>query len=177
MIPGSTTHENPLRPYHRRRVPRAVSRGDPAVAGILRVTRGCGFGVALWRGIGQIRRMVGVAGRSGGRRSTTWGKGQGGSKKRPPELIEVQELARGHSPYAVRRLLYWAKSKNAVASPRACEALLDRAFGKPPVAIHHSGRITTGQAINLDELSELQQRVLTEILLLPSPTTIDQEPE
>jgi len=61
-----------------------------------------------------------------------WKKGQSGNPGgRPKEAQEVKELARLHTEAAVRRLVFWMKSKNPKASVAACTALLDRAWGKP----------------------------------------------
>jgi len=71
-----------------------------------------------------------MAEKRGGRRSTTWGPGQGGRKPNPPELQEIKALAQSLSPMCIERLQFWAKSNQSAASTRACEVLLDRAFGK-----------------------------------------------
>lgn len=66
----------------------------------------------------------------------------GGRIKKAPELREVEELAREHSPSAIKRLVDWMKSDNAKASVSACQAILDRAFGKPAQAVEHKGTVT-----------------------------------
>lgn len=59
-------------------------------------------------------------------------KGQSGNPGgRPKEEREVLELARSHAPAAINRLVEWMSSENAKASVSACNAILDRAFGKP----------------------------------------------
>ena len=50
---------------------------------------------------------------------------------RPKEAPEVKELARQHSEEAIERLVLWMRSKEAKASVAACNAILDRAWGKP----------------------------------------------
>lgn len=55
----------------------------------------------------------------------------GGRPAKTPELREVEELARQASPMAIERLVYWMQSKDPTASVRACQAILDRGFGKP----------------------------------------------
>ena len=50
---------------------------------------------------------------------------------RPKAVRDVIEAARQHTPAAVARLAYWMQSDNPRASVAACQALLDRAWGKP----------------------------------------------
>lgn len=49
------------------------------------------------------------------------------------------ELAKAHGPECVERLLAWARSDHASASPAACQILLDRGFGKPKQSLEHTG--------------------------------------
>lgn len=48
---------------------------------------------------------------------------------------DVRAAAQKYTVEAVERLAFWMKSDNAKASVSACNALLDRAHGKPPQAI------------------------------------------
>ncbi len=57
-------------------------------------------------------------------------------------MREVEDLARQASPMAINRLVDWAKSDGPAASVRACQAILDRAFGKPAQAVEHKGTVT-----------------------------------
>jgi hypothetical protein len=58
-------------------------------------------------------------------------KGQSGNPGgRPEALREVVDLARRSTPMALQRLEYWARSDHPSASPKACEVLLDRGWGK-----------------------------------------------
>jgi hypothetical protein len=50
---------------------------------------------------------------------------------RPKVIAEVQNLARKHTKKAIARLAYWMESDDPRASVAACQALLDRAWGKP----------------------------------------------
>ena len=50
---------------------------------------------------------------------------------RPKVIAEVQNLARKHTKTAIARLAYWMESDDPRASVAACQALLDRAWGKP----------------------------------------------
>lgn len=72
----------------------------------------------------------------------------GGRPKKTPELHEVEELARQASPAAIERLVEWMKSDNAKASVAACNAILDRGFGKPTQITEHSGDLTIHDAID-----------------------------
>lgn len=59
-------------------------------------------------------------------------KGQSGNPGgRPKGKDEVKELARKHGEAAIAKLAEWMASDNAKASVAACQALLDRGFGKP----------------------------------------------
>lgn len=61
-----------------------------------------------------------------------WKKGESGNPGgRPKEEREVLQLARDHSARAIGRLAEWMDSDNARASVMACNAILDRAFGRP----------------------------------------------
>lgn len=63
-------------------------------------------------------------------------KGKSGNPGgRPKAEGEVRELAKKHTAEAVERLVHWMRSENPKASPSACVALLDRAWGKPAQAI------------------------------------------
>lgn len=59
-------------------------------------------------------------------------KGQSGNPGgRPKEVAEVRRLAQTHGTAAITRLVQWMASDNPKASVAACQALLDRGFGKP----------------------------------------------
>ena len=66
-------------------------------------------------------------------------KGQSGNPGgQPKELKEIAALARKLAPEAIERLAYWMRSENPKASTTACQALLDRGFGKP-TQTHEAG--------------------------------------
>lgn len=67
---------------------------------------------------------------------------QRGRPRKTPDLLEVETLARQASPVAIRRLVDWMGSDNPKASVAACQAILDRAWGKPAQAVEHTGRVT-----------------------------------
>jgi len=48
---------------------------------------------------------------------------------------DIKDLARRHGEEAITKLAEWMKSDNAKASVAACQALLDRGFGKPTQTI------------------------------------------
>lgn len=61
-------------------------------------------------------------------------KGQSGNPGGVPKsLKEVREAARKHSVLAIERLVFWAASSEPAVSVSACNALLDRGWGKAPV--------------------------------------------
>jgi hypothetical protein len=66
-----------------------------------------------------------------------WVKGQSGNPSgRPKKWREVTRLAQDHSVEAIERLVEIMRNKRAPKlSLKACEILLDRAFGRPPQAI------------------------------------------
>lgn len=66
----------------------------------------------------------------------------GGRPAKTPEMREVEDLARQASPQAIARLVEWMASDDPSASVRACQAILDRAYGKPAQSVEHSGRVT-----------------------------------
>lgn len=79
-----------------------------------------------------------VAGKRGGRRTTSFRPGQSGNPGgRPKALREVQEAARAHTAAAIERLAYIAEhGKSETAQITASVALLDRGWGKPAQTLH-----------------------------------------
>jgi len=63
----------------------------------------------------------------------------GGRKKKTPVEIEVEALAKRHGPDAIARLAVLIGSDDEKASIAACNAILDRGFGKPAQALLHQG--------------------------------------
>jgi hypothetical protein len=63
--------------------------------------------------------------------SSAWRPGQSGNPGGRPRVAgEVRELARQHGYEAIRRLVAHMHSKNEGVAVRACEALLDRGYGR-----------------------------------------------
>lgn len=63
--------------------------------------------------------------------SSAWKRGQSGNPGgRPKVVAEIRELARQHGYEAIRRLVALMHSKNESVAVRACEALLDRGYGR-----------------------------------------------
>jgi hypothetical protein len=79
----------------------------------------------------------------------------GGRPKDDDETREVKALARQHSKAALLRLVEWMASDNPKASVTACNALLDRGFGKPAQSLIGGGpddppiRIAKIELVNL----------------------------
>jgi hypothetical protein len=70
-----------------------------------------------------------------------WKKGQSGNPSgRPKALVDMQKLARSYSTEAIERLVEIMRNKKAGnQSIRACEILLDRAWGRVPFAVAGEG--------------------------------------
>jgi hypothetical protein len=54
---------------------------------------------------------------------------------RPTVAIEVKELARKHGPAAIKRLAELMKSDDEMVAVAASKAMLDRAYGRPEMAV------------------------------------------
>ena len=64
--------------------------------------------------------------------SSAWKPGQSGNPGgRPKVAAEVRDLARQHGHEAIQRLVGLMHSSNEGVAVRACEALLDRGYGRP----------------------------------------------
>lgn len=96
------------------------------------------------------------------RNSTTWKMGRspnpGGWPAKTLDLIEVERLAREASPMAIERLTYWMMSNDPSASVRACQIILDRAWGRPAQTVAHSGHIGRG----VSELTDAELMAIIE---------------
>lgn len=63
-------------------------------------------------------------------------KGQSGNPGGRPKLEgEIREIAQRHGPAAVRRLVQLMNDRDKRVSIAACNAILDRGYGKPQQAI------------------------------------------
>ena len=125
---------------------------------------------------------------SGGRGRFQKGK-SGNPGGRPKIESEVRELAQKHGRAAIRRLVKIMKSDNDRVAVTACQALLDRGFGKPPQAltgpdggalplpapIINIGWDNGGPGIGDDPIkaAEVYKRIMNE----PRPTTSPKESE
>lgn len=88
--------------------------------------------------------------------SSAWEKGESGnSGGRPKVAGEVRELAREHGHEAIQRLVALMHSSNESVAVRACEALLDRAYGRPL------------QGLELNSVDATPQR--WQVVLVPTP--------
>jgi hypothetical protein len=70
-----------------------------------------------------------------------WAKGQSGNPLgRPEKYAEITRLAQSHSVEAMERLVEIMRNKKAGnLSLKACEIILDRAFGRVPFAVTGEG--------------------------------------
>ncbi len=67
-------------------------------------------------------------------------KGKSGNPGgRPKEVAEVRELAKKHGPAAIKRLVKLMASDNERTAVSACEALLNRGYGRPPQSVTLAG--------------------------------------
>ena len=63
--------------------------------------------------------------------------GNPNGRPKGPTSNEIKELARAIAPNAFARLCKWANSDDGPTSVRACNAILDRAYGKPTQQVDH----------------------------------------
>ena len=90
----------------------------------------------------------------------------GGRLKKPPELIEIETLAREVSPLAIQRLTHWLKSDDPRASVAAANAILDRAYGK--------ARQPSDATVTIKrDVREMTEDELNEIIAAQSARTIN----
>ncbi len=67
-------------------------------------------------------------------------KGKSGNPGgRPKEVAEVRELAKKHGPAAIKRLAKLMTSENERTAVAACEAVLNRGYGRPPQSVTLGG--------------------------------------
>ncbi len=67
-------------------------------------------------------------------------KGQSGNPGgRPREVAEVRELAKEHGPAAIERLVELMASDNERTAVAACEAILNRGYGRPAQSVTLAG--------------------------------------
>ena len=67
-------------------------------------------------------------------------KGKSGNPGgRPKEVAEVRELAKKHGPAAIERLVKLMTSENERTAVAACEAILNRGYGRPAQSVTVAG--------------------------------------
>ena len=66
---------------------------------------------------------------------------------------EVRELARTHTKAALNRLAFWMQSDDPRASVAACNALLDRGYGKPVAPIEMDHHVNQFDGMTEEELN------------------------
>jgi hypothetical protein len=67
------------------------------------------------------------------------------------DYLYMVQLARSYTTAALRKIRTLLDSENEQVSQRAADAILDRAFGKAPQAVHVTGNITTDARSLTDE--------------------------
>jgi hypothetical protein len=91
-----------------------------------------------------------------------------GSKARAtlPQKITFSDLAREHAPAALHTLVAIMKDDGSSESARvaAANVILDRAYGKPPQAMTHSG--PDGSPIQTEDVTTPERRRAALALLL-----------
>src|SRR5262249_27913662 len=89
-------------------------------------------------------------------------KGKSGNPGgRPKGSEELRALAQAHTAEAIDRLVRWMRTSNAKASVAACNALLDRGWGKPVQAI--TANDGARMDVNIDEVRAAIARKLDRI--------------
>ena len=69
---------------------------------------------------------------------------------RPRIDAYIKKLARDCSPRVMERLMEWVESGHPTASIAACRAILDRAWGKPAIAVEISSPSQEGTLAAID---------------------------
>jgi hypothetical protein len=80
----------------------------------------------------------------GGRRSTSFKKGQSGNPKGRPKQLppELMELARSHTKEAIETLVVWMKSDQGSVAVAAADKLLSRGWGLPKQVVEGEFNVT-----------------------------------
>jgi len=81
----------------------------------------------------RTRATAGVKAKSERTALGTFARGSSGNPSGRPKSkskSEFAELARGHGPECLRRLLFWVRSEESAASVRAADILISRGYGK-----------------------------------------------
>ncbi len=82
-------------------------------------------------------------------------KGKSGNPGgRPKDVAEVRELAKKHGPAAIRRLAKLMASENERTAVAACEAVLNRGYGRPPQSVTLAGE-ADGPPVQLEGIVKL----------------------
>ena len=77
-------------------------------------------------------------------------KGKSGNPGgRPKEVAEVRELAKKHGPEAIAKLVELMGSENERTAVAACEAILNRGYGRPAQSVTLGGE-EGGPPVQLD---------------------------
>ncbi len=82
-------------------------------------------------------------------------KGKSGNPGgRPKEVAEVRELAKKHGPAEIRRLAKLMASENERTAVAACEAVLNRGYGRPAQSLTLAGE-EDGPPVQLEGIVKL----------------------
>jgi hypothetical protein len=85
-------------------------------------------------------------------------KGQSGNPGgRPKVECEIRALAQKHGPKALDRLVALMASENERVAVVAAQAILDRAYGKPPQALHFAGDNPVAHLVRVEFVKPVDQ--------------------
>jgi hypothetical protein len=85
-------------------------------------------------------------------------KGRSGNPGGRPKLEgEIRKLAQKHGPNALKRLVELMKSSNERVAVAAAQAVLDRAYGKPPQGLHIEGDNPIAPAVRIEFVKPKEQ--------------------
>jgi hypothetical protein len=106
-----------------------------------------------------------MPGKVGGARLGAGRKDGAKARANPEQKATLSELAREHTATALETLVYVMKNSESDSNRVAASiAILDRAYGRPPQAVMHSG--ADGGAIKTEDVTTPERRRAALALLL-----------